>query len=822
MIAIRYLYTGINDLENFYNLIDFDCGNDCLIKIYTSELTTIEAYNLANAIKTRLPDAEIFGVSSSSIIFKGDIIENGTMILVDKYEKQRIKKEIVSWEVDSTTQIARECSKAFEGEDIEFIHILISDEYPKVHNFVNEFNKIAPNIKLVGGLLSKSRDNHKNAFIFSEKGIHVNSILMYTVIGEKLNYTVSCNNVNDPISSVYEVTKMNGLLIEEIENEDAMEWLRKFLKLNNIFNELNKNGIYKKYIFTQYFMALLVDNDNAGRYIHYDLDKKKLSLHFSHLDSGAKFRIGFINPNLLKESSYNTYKSIEQRDVESLFFYICDSRRLFLKELLDIELAPVKNTDVCGIFLFGEIANKNNKNQFFNGTVVGLEIAEKPSKLKIDINSFADSSNIDIDKSIIDFVMYEKCLEIKKQSDLIDNLTHSGGNHLPNTLQFVEDNKIYEYDKATVIFIENADIIIGLHGYNNYNAILLDIINQIENKIVQNFNLDINCYLLNYSTILMTTRTDISDNQFTSVVKNLYKNLRILKSQFFNTTIVLKYVVVFGRHNLLDKSIFALQKAKKYNLSFMEYRDDNIYYEEREQEALLLLKEVLQNKNIVPYYQGIYDNHSKTFTHYESLMRIKDRDGNIYPPYYFLNVAMKYELYLDLSILMINKVLEDFKNRSEYININLSTIDMSSVHFCNWFWHKISKYPHPEKIVIEIVENDEMEHVWESVEIFLNKAREYNMSIAIDDFGKYHSSLMRILKVKPDYIKLDGCIVKEILTNNNTYVIIRTVKFLSENMNAKIVAEFVEDKKIQKAIQNENIDYSQGYYFSKPKPIEEI
>ena len=59
-------------------------------------------------------------------------------------------------------------------------------------------------------------------------------------------------------------------------------------------------------------------------------------------------------------------------------------------------------------------------------------------------------------------------------------------------------------------------------------------------------------------------------------------------------------------------------------------------------------------------------------------MRLSDKDHNIYAPGQFLEIAKDYHLYLQLSQLMIQKVLELFRDRKETVFLNLSAYDISS------------------------------------------------------------------------------------------------------------------------------------------------
>ena len=78
-----------------------------------------------------------------------------------------------------------------------------------------------------------------------------------------------------------------------------------------------------------------------------------------------------------------------------------------------------------------------------------------------------------------------------------------------------------------------------------------------------------------------------------------------------------------------------------------------------------------------PYFQPIRDNRTQEITKYEALMRLSDKDHNIYAPGQFLEIAKDYHLYLQLSQLMIQRCW-NCSGIEETVFSNLSAYDISS------------------------------------------------------------------------------------------------------------------------------------------------
>ena len=83
-------------------------------------------------------------------------------------------------------------------------------------------------------------------------------------------------------------------------------------------------------------------------------------------------------------------------------------------------------------------------------------------------------------------------------------------------------------------------------------------------------------------------------------------------------------------------------------------------------------------------------------------------------------------------------------------------------------------------------------------------------------------SYKEILELKPNYLKIDGSLIKNIISSKENLILIDSILFLTKMLGMKTTAEFVENEEIFNKLRALGIDEFQGYYFDKPKPIEEI
>ena len=92
----------------------------------------------------------------------------------------------------------------------------------------------------------------------------------------------------------------------------------------------------------------------------------------------------------------------------------------------------------------------------------------------------------------------------------------------------------------------------------------------------------------------------------------------------------------------------------------------------------------------------------------------------------------------------------------------------------------------------------------------------------MDDFGSGYSSLSMISKMPIDAIKLDMIFIKNAFENKNNNKMIEIIIEIASYLNVPTIAEGVETKEQLDALIKLGCDVVQGYYFSKPIPIDEF
>jgi len=133
----------------------------------------------------------------------------------------------------------------------------------------------------------------------------------------------------------------------------------------------------------------------------------------------------------------------------------------------------------------------------------------------------------------------------------------------------------------------------------------------------------------------------------------------------------------------------------------------------------------------------------------------------------------------------------------------------------------------PRRLVVEIVEHASLPLTPLTLELpsfrrALAELRESGIAIALDDVGLGESNYKMILDVRPEIYKLDRYLVQEAGSDPYRQIILDSLARMVRRLEARAVAEGVEDHHELVAVEAAGIDLVQGYYFAPPVPRSEV
>jgi len=254
--------------------------------------------------------------------------------------------------------------------------------------------------------------------------------------------------------------------------------------------------------------------------------------------------------------------------------------------------------------------------------------------------------------------------------------------------------------------------------------------------------------------------------------------------------------------------------------------DENIIkeaYKEEDVEHMIL--DSIEKHRVEVFYQPIYSTVSKTFESAEALMRLRREDGSIIMPGEFIEVAEKRGSILQLGAEVFERVckfIEEHNMESmglHYIEVNLSAIQCGYKNLAQELIDTMERHHvEPHYINLEITESASII----SEKVFLDNLyalKRFGVTFSLDDFGTGQSNLNYIVSMPVDIVKFDRGMTLSYFQNAKAKYVMDAAMMMIKGMHLEIVSEGIENEEQLKIMEALGIQYIQGYYFSKPLPV---
>lgn len=412
--------------------------------------------------------------------------------------------------------------------------------------------------------------------------------------------------------------------------------------------------------------------------------------------------------------------------------------------------------------------------------------------------------------------------ELKKLS-YYDDLTE-----LPNRGQFIDrlNIEIKKNNKGAVAIldIDNFQSLNNILGYEFGNRVLREI------ALILKETLDKDCFISRFGGDEFLIFFPIS-NQVESVTNQSIKLLERFKNPILidGKKITLSFsmgISIFpedgnNHDEIIKKADIAMYKIKNRGKNSFDFFQDFMLKDiERKIYVKDVLKKALKENSFYLLYQPQVSCSSQEVIGFEALVRLKDKD--IYPGE-FIPIAEETDLIIDIGRLVIKNVVSQLAIWKEKglalkpVSINFSQIQIKDYSLHTYLDELLYKYNiDPKYIEIEITENLLFHNEVEVID-FLNKFKDLDIKIALDDFGKGFSSLNYLTFLPVDKIKLDKSLNDQFLSNGTRDIkVIESIIKLGHSLNLEVLAEGVETKEDFLILKSIGCNTVQGYLFGRP------
>ena len=294
-------------------------------------------------------------------------------------------------------------------------------------------------------------------------------------------------------------------------------------------------------------------------------------------------------------------------------------------------------------------------------------------------------------------------------------------------------------------------------------------------------------------------------------------------------------VVLYPEHgenteDLIRRADTAMYKAKEAGRNTFAFFDQSMMHNIVLHNTIKSkLKDAIAKDQFTLHFQPLINLKDMTIIGFEALIRWYDEDlGNVRPDL-FIPVAEKAGIVFEIDVWVFEKAIAQVQKWREQLQqdfivaINFSPTNFHHRSLLDWAHnHDVFKQT-LSWVELEVTERlmlDDDPIVMRGIKELLKSGLKFSM----DDFGTGYSSLGYIKKFSHilSKIKIDRLFVSEIMNSPSDQALVKSIITLADSLKIEVLAEGIETKEQEISLTGLGCDYAQGFFYSKPLPIEDI
>lgn len=278
---------------------------------------------------------------------------------------------------------------------------------------------------------------------------------------------------------------------------------------------------------------------------------------------------------------------------------------------------------------------------------------------------------------------------------------------------------------------------------------------------------------------------------------------------------------------ICDRATLAIAKIKKkFGVNFARYDDEMRSTQLRNHQIEQTMEAALAERQFVVYYQPKHDLHTDMTGGAEALVRWISPEMGFVSPGQFVPLFERNGFITNLDFFIWEEVCRELRRCIDEklpvvpVSVNVSRRDFEVPDLAERIVALADKYRLDHALLhIELTESMYSDNPGQIADT-LDALHADGFYIELDDFGAGYSSLTSLNTLTLDVMKIDMSLIRQASATND-YSILRFATLLADGMRLKTVVEGVETAEQVAALKVLGCDYIQGYYFSKPLPVNE-
>ncbi|QDH71670.1 EAL domain-containing protein [Lysobacter alkalisoli] len=276
-----------------------------------------------------------------------------------------------------------------------------------------------------------------------------------------------------------------------------------------------------------------------------------------------------------------------------------------------------------------------------------------------------------------------------------------------------------------------------------------------------------------------------------------------------------------------DTACYIAKESGRNRVHLYSAQDDDATRRESEMEWANRLRWAIDEQQLMLKYQEVRPLAAPqgAGVRLEILLRFRGEDGRQTMPGAFLPAAERYGLMPMIDRWVIDTVIANFDRLHpdgaalEMATINLSGASIEDETLADHILDLLERHQvDPSRVCFEITETVAVRNLSPVVRL-IERLHRVGCSFALDDFGAGMSSFGYLKNLPVDFIKIDGSFIRDMLDDPMSEAIVRAISDIGHRRGLKVVAEWVDDERIARALVELGVDYGQGFALHRPQTV---